>query len=81
MSTRNEREKREVDARPALLGVEPAGGHGEDVARDGVEYLEGVAGGAYADVGEGGVLHGGRRGGVMGREGAALGAGTDIYNL
>ena len=54
---------------------EGIGGHGEDVAGDGVEYLEGIAGGAYADVGEGGVLHGGPEGREMGREGGGCGGG------
>ena len=51
------------DDGPALFCVEAAGDDGEDVAGDGVEDLEGVAGGADADVGEGGLLHGGGGGG------------------
>ena len=43
--------------RPALLGVEATGDHGEDAAGDGVEYLEGVARRADADVGERRLLH------------------------
>lgn len=37
------------DNGPAFLGVQTSGDHGEDAAGDGVENLEGIAGGAYAD--------------------------------
>lgn len=64
--------------RSTLLGVEAPGGHGEDVAGDGIENLEGIAGGADADVGEGGLLHRAAEGGVMGKEGAGLGGGVHL---